>query len=270
MNTFRRILIVSALAAMAMGVANATTIAYSTIFPAGAPATQDTTDYNYTLTLPDFNSALGTLTGVELILFASDTVSQISISNLGTVAQTSFSVTGTSSIANNTTNKLTDSATGLGVFSGTSLDLFFVNNISLGGDSSPTNVACPTGTPSTSCDAVSYGAQPTDTVINDPNGYTITNGTFINGIGLSQTALLADYIGAGTFNLSGSTFGSTTISGAGSIAGALQSVGYVAAEVDYTYAPNNGTPEPTTLVLFGSALVGLGCFRKRIRKSQSK
>jgi hypothetical protein len=27
------------------------------------------------------------------------------------------------------------------------------------------------------------------------------------------------------------------------------------------------TPEPTTLVLFGSALIGLGCIRKRIRKS---
>jgi hypothetical protein len=28
-----------------------------------------------------------------------------------------------------------------------------------------------------------------------------------------------------------------------------------------------GTPEPTTMVLFGSALLGLGCIRKRISKS---
>lgn len=37
--------------------------------------------------------------------------------------------------------------------------------------------------------------------------------------------------------------------------------------VQGTVATLNGAPEPTTLVLFGSALIGLGCVRKRIRKS---
>jgi hypothetical protein len=34
-----------------------------------------------------------------------------------------------------------------------------------------------------------------------------------------------------------------------------------------TYTVPGGAPEPTTMVLFGSALLGLGCIRKRIRKS---
>jgi hypothetical protein len=40
----------------------------------------------------------------------------------------------------------------------------------------------------------------------------------------------------------------------------------VAVTYDYTTFNTNGTPEPTTLVLFGSALVGLGLLRKRVRR----
>jgi hypothetical protein len=35
--------------------------------------------------------------------------------------------------------------------------------------------------------------------------------------------------------------------------------------ITYTYSVVSATPEPTTMVLFGSALVGLGLLRKRIR-----
>lgn len=50
--------------------------------------------------------------------------------------------------------------------------------------------------------------------------------------------------------------------GGSAIAGGTTTVTY-----DYT-VPTNGTPEPTTLVLMGGALVGLGLFRKKsIKKS---
>lgn len=38
------------------------------------------------------------------------------------------------------------------------------------------------------------------------------------------------------------------------------------AEITYEYVIPSGTPEPATMVLFGSALVGLGLLRKRVRQ----
>jgi len=39
------------------------------------------------------------------------------------------------------------------------------------------------------------------------------------------------------------------------------------AEVTYEYTVPSGTPEPGTMVLLGSALVGLGVIRKRSRRA---
>jgi PEP-CTERM motif len=106
--------------------------------------------------------------------------------------------------------------------------------------------------------------------------YTAPNGAAPSGIGspvTSSTGVItaantSAYNTTGTFTLDFSTLTGETIGGGGgnvvatetSNAGAAFSVVY-----DYTV---NSTPEPATMTLFGSALLGIGFFaRKRFKKS---
>ena len=108
--------------------------------------------------------------------------------------------------------------------------------------------------------------------------YTAPTGVAPNGIGTAVSttsgvltaASIAPYNTTGTFTLDFSTLTSETVSGGGgnvvatetSQAGATFSVVY-----NYT-APTTTTPEPATMTLFGSALLGVGFFaRKRIKKA---
>ncbi len=83
----------------------------------------------------------------------------------------------------------------------------------------------------------------------------------------SNPIVIANFIGAGNISLlfdasNNSTVigGSNNSSSSGTASGSLQ--------VIYDYSvPTNGTPEPTTMVLFGTALVGLGTLRKFRKKS---
>jgi hypothetical protein len=253
----------------------ANSIAFETSYPTGGP--DPNTDFNYTLSLPMFNSSLGTLTSVELIIFGSESISTITLANLGTTAQPNFTASETSTLAQNSTDPLHNSATGLNVYSGLALDVFNSGTISLGpGTGSVATGACPPATPSTSCSSVTYTASnispDPDTTVNDPNtgclqAVNCTTGAFITGNGLNQNALLADYIGAGTFSLAGATLSGNTVTGGGSVSATIISTGFLEAEVDYTYNPPSGTPEPGTMGLLGGALLGLGLIgKKRFRK----
>lgn len=82
----------------------------------------------------------------------------------------------------------------------------------------------------------------------------------------------AGYTGTGTTpNFSLASGGQASASGTGG-QGLLyggQGTGSVIASITYTYTPpSTGAPEPATMTLFGSALLGIGFFaRKRIKKS---
>jgi hypothetical protein len=253
----------------------ANSISYETSYPTSGP--DPNTDFNYTLSLPLFNSSLGTLTGVELIIFGSESISTVTLANLGSSSQ-NFTATETSTLAQNTTDPLHNSATGLNVYSGLQLDVFATPSISLGpGTGSLATPACPVASPSTSCSSVTYTAANVspdpDTTVNDPNtgclqASNCTTGAFITGNGLNQNGVLGDYIGAGTFSLAGGTLSGNTVTGGGSVSATIISTGFMEAEVDYTYTPNGTTPEPSTMALFGGALLGLGLIgKKRFRKS---
>jgi len=71
-----------------------------------------------------------------------------------------------------------------------------------------------------------------------------------------------------TFNFSTATETDTALTGGNNKTTYATNVTEMV-EVTYEYSTfsTSNTPEPTTMVLFGSALVGLGCIRKRIRKS---
>jgi hypothetical protein len=95
-------------------------------------------------------------------------------------------------------------------------------------------------------------------------------GTF--GVVLTGTAL-ANYeaLGGGTFTLTGNTQGASGEdeqgSGTTNATFSQTSTTQFAAEVDYAYSTPSGTPEPGTMVLLGSALVGLGIIGKRRRRA---
>jgi hypothetical protein len=75
------------------------------------------------------------------------------------------------------------------------------------------------------------------------------------------------YEGAGTFSINDRTttnLVSNFNGGNGTVSQVTKATG--TATVVYNYTVPSATPEPTTMVLFGSALVGLGFIRKRVRQ----
>jgi len=80
-------------------------------------------------------------------------------------------------------------------------------------------------------------------------------------------AILAEYTGTGTFSLTDKTLTGTLLGNTGGNTTAIQnSFEATTGDVIYTYTPPpSGAPEPATLFLMGSALVGVGVLRKRFK-----
>jgi hypothetical protein len=97
------------------------------------------------------------------------------------------------------------------------------------------------------------------------SGFGVSSGIFTYNTSFSAT--VAPFAGSSStlVYIPVYTALNTTISASGSVG--ASAVGYGAAEliVNYNYTPVSTTPEPTTMVLFGSALVGFGLLRKRAR-----
>jgi len=279
MTSFRRLSILAATALAVTGLASATTVGYNATAivynsAAGNQTPPINADFTYQITLPDFNSSLGTLTGVQIYFFTSLTATAATLTNTGSTNQNNFSLVGTTDIVTGMTN----SATSTDIFHdplatppnspSDPIQTFTSGNIAnLGGVTTPGVCASTTG--ASTCNQINFGAQAAVTDINTGILSVIyTNGTGLQGVSgliLNGTSI-GNYIGGGSFNLAGSTVGSSTITGASSVIGGVSVVGRVNAEVDYTYTVASSTPEPTTMVLFGSALVGLGLLRKRVRQ----
>jgi hypothetical protein len=274
----------AAILVCATGLASATMIeAFTTDFPISGP--DPNTDFSYSLTLPDFNIAGATLTGATIYLYAAENISSVTLTNLGTITQTSFSAVATSTIAGaSPANSLNDSATGGTIYTalgGIQLQLFNQSYAAIGPSTGGSAVpACaPNTAPTAACSSVTFTGL-SDNVINDPAGnsppnntqlgaYTIATG-FDGVTGLVSAVSggqLGDYTGPGSFTLSGATYGSTTVGGGGSISATVIGTGALVAEIDYTYSFPSGTPEPTTMALMGGALLGLGLLGKRFKKS---
>ena len=77
-------------------------------------------------------------------------------------------------------------------------------------------------------------------------------------------AILSEYTGTGNFSLTGKSLTGTTITNTGGNTTATQNTfANITGDVIYTY--NSNAPEPATLFLMGSALVGVGILRKRFK-----
>jgi len=272
MTRLRRILTGTALMAIASGLASADTIAYLSV-----PVTSSfVTDNTYSLSLPDFNPAFGTLTGATIYLKFKEDLTTLGLTNTAPTTQT-FDLDVQSNILFGSTN----SANNADRFTGEILDLFDTGigpgdaslpspeaTITLGGSATG---ACPTDTPSAACSSVNY-TPPDEVVSNTDAVYAFPTGTGLDGLlGLIKNITGADllnYVGGGTFTLGGSTKSLTTFAGGGNnINLNVQSTAKVSAEIDYTYSIPSGTPEPATMALMGGALLGLGLIGRRLKKA---
>jgi hypothetical protein len=246
MKNFRRIISLGAVALLVAGFATAGTITYSVSY---GPAT---TDYSNTFTLSDFNPALGTLTGAVLTLEAIETVSSLVVANTSAIEEDSFTIGATSQITSsaNTAN----AADLVGVVTD---NLFTSPSMSLGpGTGTGAVGACANNTPLATCSSVAF---------------TTGLGDDESKVHAVAAANLCDYVtgscgATGTFQITATTKAFTNFSGGGGNIKLTQSTNaQLIASITYTYNPPSSTPEPATMFLMGSALVGVGLLRKRIK-----
>jgi hypothetical protein len=239
----RRILTAASLFAMACGAASADSIA-GTCGTAGPGGTElgpaGTTTTSGAISCTGFNTSLGTLTSITLtlsgaILNQSGDVSTITITNNNVTAQSGKGTT--------TSDFLLDPSS--------SLTGFTLPQV--GANSALFETFATTGTQT-------VGASST---------------TVFHVSGSGTTGLLTDSNAATFAHYEGANFAfvydtmtsitSTFTGGAVTVGQATFVTGNAAVTYNFTDAIPSSTPEPTTMVLFGSALVGLGLLRKRVR-----
>jgi hypothetical protein len=266
MTTLRRILLTTSLAVAAGSVASASPIIGHLDF-LSSPTTfgPSNTDFTYSLSLSKFDPGTdgvpvgATLTGATIYFYAQENVNTLSLTNTASGVET-FTFLATSNITSNSSN----SANNADKFGTETLNLFS-QTMTLGGSGAP---ACPESTPSASCSSVAFTPPPlsvTNLTIGFPTG---TGALGVDGVTKNiMSGDLANYIGATNFTLGGSTKSFTSFSGGGNnINPAIATTAEFEAEVDYTYALPSSTPEPATMGMVGSGLLGLSWLLRRRRK----
>ena len=248
--TLRSILPTAAMMFAIAGAANCATIGYR--FDLGAAPTE----VSYTLPLNQFNPSLGALTGVTLYFYATESITNFTLTN-NAASTSTFDATIGSRVNMNPGN------------SAVTADRFLTPENLVAFDTQ--SGSCASFQPFT-CSSITLGAGATSgnfgpiTVNNTDAVYGFTTGTGVQGLtGVMKSGTsIASYIGVGTFNLTGSTLITTSFTGGGGNIAVNQSTNAAfSGEVDYTYTPSVSTPEPATMGLMGGALIGLVALRKR-------
>ncbi len=235
MSTLRTMIKTTAMMVVASGISNAAVITFS------ASQGPQLTDFTFNLVLPKFDSSIGTLTGATIRFTAGNTVASLNLTNTSPANQTfkyvsdaDFLVTGNTADSTLTTTDL------------------LMHNFTTGGfiTLGPTGSgACPVATPSAACNSVNYAPAPV--TANTGDVVVITLGNYVG-------------IAGSTFTLSGFTSTGTTFTGGGgNVSSAQVTNGTASAIVTYTYSVPTGTPEPATMALMGTSLLGLALIGRR-------
>jgi hypothetical protein len=246
MNLFRRILTGATIVTLFVAAANADTI-NAVCGTAGPGATElgptgfTTTDG--TVGCTGFNTSLGTLTSITLTLSGAVLNQPGYVSAVTVTNSNAFSQSGTDTAVTDFTIDVGGALPGFTlpsnpdlIFGGTDLFEVFA---------------------STGAQTIAGGTTQTFNMSGSGNSGGLTN-TNMATFGTYESAYnfvfdtktnLAEGIGGGSDATTQATFVSAT------------------AAVTYTYTPDSSTPEPTTMVLFGSGLIGLGLLRKCSRRA---
>ena len=267
MNILSRLFSGAALIALASTAANATSII-------GYSATQGaSTNSNFSLTLNKFDTGLGTLSAVTIYFAATLNETNITITSTDASNTDMFDY----QVTDNVTKTFVNSAVAADKLGYENLQVFDTGEgLALG--SCGATGGTTTVQPNNGCNPITLGPDATTGnfgpySVSDTNAiYGLTTGTGTNGllgVTISGSVLTAyEAAGGGTFTITGTTQGSSGGDqvGSGSTNDTVTntSTTQFAAEVDYSYSA--ATPEPGTMMLLGSALVGLGL----IRRSRSK
>ncbi len=255
---------------------------------------------NWDISLPLFNPSLGTLTGVELYFYTSNTIQTLNLTNTASSGGvTDFAV---QLAVDPFGNSYTNTANANDQFTDENMALYSTNGTptnqakTILGDCY--NVGSNSAVAPGNCTTVNLNPGQEYDFAGDagslyPNGFSVSNIASAYSANQTSSAVTKLTVGTGVRNLTGATLAGTNIStsyvGTGNfdlegqsatlflanISGTSQAGHYsqnynvlstYQAEVDYTYTPNPA-PEPATMGLMGSALIGLALVaRKFVRR----
>jgi len=264
MKTLRRILTVSTLAVVGCAFASANTLVVNCSTASGPTELGNggSGSTNSTINCTDWNTALGTLSRIDITLTGTVlSTSSVTGTNNDNAIHTGSVVTNenflvdpasASSLANfGILNSSVDTTTFVaGMFNfaaGAPFTLAVDNNPQIPGPPIVI-VPCSASGPGTCSQTASV------TGTGSASGFTTTTFAPYQTLGAGTYSFIADTLTALVCNLGGGNTGCSQTTNAS-----------FTATVTYTYAPPSSVPEPTTLFLMGSALVGCGLLRKRIK-----
>jgi hypothetical protein len=248
-NTFLKALAGVAMITLACGTAEATSIIDFTDTFASP------TDFSHTFTLQEFDTNLGTLTGVEIDLYGTLTTPTLNLTNTAADAESFKFLADTEIYTTNNTasNDNVDTFPNFPQPPNNNLIILNTGTISLGGAGTGI-VECPNSTPSQSCNQVSYAPL----TVNDVLSPATTTVASANWGGY-------EHAGGGSFNIVGVTATEDSfLGGGGNNQFKEVTDAQLTARVIYSYdAP--AVPEPGSMLLMGGAMIGLGLLGKRLR-----
>ncbi len=258
MKSIRRAVLGFSVAILASGLASASTLTET------FTSLSSTTDFTGSMNAAQFNPSLGTLNSIQIIVGAALST-QLTITNTtsnspssGTARTELQVVVDDSPLTLLTNGGYTSSGNFAANFNTPELDLLTGTasyNLSAGGSTTSGLITLQTKTTGNIC-----SGSPA------PVASCITYDSFATNWG----AISTEFTGTGNVSLYGGTLTSTLVGNTGGNTNVTQATtAAINATVvfDYTAAPPppSSTPEPTTLVLMGTALVGIGLLRKRIK-----